>query len=647
MQNKIHTYIKSNINILLLLLIIITGTIVRCYHFFSIPMTHDELSAISRLHYSSFHDLIEKGVKPDGHPAGIQILLYYWTGIFGFNDTTIKLPFIAMGIGVMILAYIIAKKWFNDTSALIITAYIATLQFPIMYSQISRPYISGLFLCLLAIYFWTNYLFNYNKNRKHQLIGFVLAASACSYNHHFSLLFAFIIYTTGLFFLKKKDLIIYLTSGLIILLLYIPHLGIFLYQLNIQGLDWLGVPRNTFIIDHIKYIFHFSKLVYITVTTLVLIGIIHQLKTTLTLTKLQIVALIWFFCSLLIGFYYSIYFRPVLQHSVLIFTFPFLLFFLFSFIKLNSNRFKALSIIIILSVNIYTLIYNRKHFEIFYKQPFNMFSELTSDFLKTHKVSEVTIMLNENPIYLDHYFNHQNPTIEYISTPDISLDSLRKIASTANTKYLICGNLPDEYELALKEYYPYLLFRDYGFTYEYYIFSKSPENQLNDVVYSQVLDFESENKKWIYDKKNIVLFSNRNHVYKMDSTSEWGPTFIISLKDISPSRHHFIDISIEYFGSDVEQGELAFEIKSQDSTIVWRGTAVQNYASGLKAGQWQKAYFSFRLSNQFKHIAEMENCKLTIFYWNNKKKNVLLDNFNIQVREGNEKIYSLVEDFNE
>lgn len=649
MRTNLFMYIKNNINTSLILFILIVGAVLRCYHFFNIPMTHDELSAIYRLDHPTFYELIENGVKQDGHPAGIQVFLYYWTNVFGFKDWVIKLPFILMGLGSIFVAYAIAKKWFNSTSALIIAAFISSLQFPIMYSQIARPYISGMFFCLLMVYFWTNYLFHGKNSSKTSLIGFILSASVCSYNHHFSLLFAFIIYTTGLFFLKRKTVIPYIISGFAILVLYIPHLEIFFYQLNVQGLDWLGTPRNSFILDHIKYIFHFSNLVYACVGILFIGGIVNQFQTKTPLRALQIISICWFFCSLLIGFFYSIYIKPVLQHSVLIFSFPFLLFFLFSFIQTDNKWFKTISVVVVLAVNIFSLIYSRKHYEIFYQQPFNVFSEKTKDFLKTHRPEDVSVFLSENPKYIDHYFKKDNPGILYVSTPNVSLDSLRTVASAANTNYLICGNLPAEYVLALKENYPYVISKTFGFTHEYYILSKKTtkeETTINEILFDQSLTFEQANTSWNYVGKTDLL-ANKVSVYKMDSTMEWGPYFQIPLMQISKSRHHFIDVSIEYLSEEIGDGLIAFELKKNDSMLVWQGTKVKHFYTALKKDSWQKAYFSFRLTNQFKHIEEMENCTLTVFYWNIDKRNLLLDNFSVRVREGNPKVYSLVEDFQE
>ena len=139
----------------ILLLIIFVAAIVRFYRFTDIPFMHDEFSAVFRTNFLSFQELIEKGVKPDGHPAGIQVFLFYWIKIFGSTEWVVKLPFTVMGIFAILLVYLVAKKWYNETVGLISAAFIASIQYTVMYSQIARPYISGLFFSLLMVHYWS------------------------------------------------------------------------------------------------------------------------------------------------------------------------------------------------------------------------------------------------------------------------------------------------------------------------------------------------------------------------------------------------------------------------------------------------------------------------------------------------------------
>ena len=70
---------KSN-NRLILYLILLLAAVLRFYHYREIPLTHDELSALTRVAFSSFSELIEKVVR--GCRVGGQTSLYHFRVAF-------------------------------------------------------------------------------------------------------------------------------------------------------------------------------------------------------------------------------------------------------------------------------------------------------------------------------------------------------------------------------------------------------------------------------------------------------------------------------------------------------------------------------------------------------------------------------------
>lgn len=633
-------------DLFILLFIVAVGGILRFFDFSNIPMTHDELSAYYRLNFNSFKELIEFGVMEDGHPAGVQVFLVYWSKIFGTGDMIIKLPFLLLGMGSILLAYKLALSWFNSTTALIVAAYVSSLQFAVMYSQIARPYIFGLFFCLLMVLFWTRLVFGTKGKSIAVLIGFVLSASVCSYTHHFSLLFMAMVSATGLLYVPKEGRIRYILALLAILILYIPHLGIFFHQLGIGGLGWLGVPSNTFLVDYVKYIFHFSIFMYGAVFLLFIIGIVTADKRIWPLSKFQYISIIWFVVPPVIGFLYSKFVSPVVQYSVLIFSFPFLLFFIFSFYKQLSLWFKLSLVVFILLVNILTLVDSRQHYEVFYKQPFKEYATNTADFLAKHEKEDVRIIFQDNPVYINHYFSKINPGTEFVSLyeKELSPSEFRRIIMESDSDYLICGALPLVYLPIVEEYFPKLLVKDFGFTYEYYIFSREEclpeENLAYDPVFSSHMDFENEKENWKISMCT-ALDSACHGQCSLDSTLEWGPKFEHALGDITTSRYEIIDIALDFRAGN--QGQIVCEIWKDSELLFWRSAQLTDFYDSAADREWQKAYLSFRLSSLFKKDKDMRDCTLKVYYWNNAKSNIVLDNFSIQAREGNPYTYALVE----
>ena len=181
---------------ILLGIIMLVAAVLRLWKLGQVPFMHDEFSALLRTRFDNFHDFIQQGVMPDSHPIGVQLFLWGWVKLFGWNEFWVKLPFVLMGIGSVYLIYLIGRQWFNRKVGLFSAAFFAVSQFTIFYSQLARPYSAGLFFVLLMAYFWYKVVFG-TKTTKRDYIGFALSAWACSLMQYFSIAQAGLIFDSG------------------------------------------------------------------------------------------------------------------------------------------------------------------------------------------------------------------------------------------------------------------------------------------------------------------------------------------------------------------------------------------------------------------------------------------------------------------
>ena len=66
-----------------LLPLLIAAAVFRFWNYNEWSLTNDELSALTRLKFDSFSEMLEKGVRTnDMHPMGVQSFLWVWTEIF-------------------------------------------------------------------------------------------------------------------------------------------------------------------------------------------------------------------------------------------------------------------------------------------------------------------------------------------------------------------------------------------------------------------------------------------------------------------------------------------------------------------------------------------------------------------------------------
>ncbi|MBI4647489.1 MAG: glycosyltransferase family 39 protein [Bacteroidia bacterium] len=636
-------------NTTILFFILLVAIALRFFNYFEIPYTHDELSALFRTNYDNFSTLIEKGVKEDGHPAGIQVFLYYWAKLFCTTEWIVKLPFTIFGIISVFLIYLIAKRWFNETVGLISSAFLASIQFTVIYSQIARPYISGLFFSLLMVFYWTKIIQNPDKQFYKNSALFIVSASLCAYNHYFSLLFAAIVGISGLFFIKKHYLIRYLIACLLILILYAPHFNIFIYQLKIGGVEgWLGKPHNDFFLRYIEYIFNFSIISIILAIILFVFGAIKMSLKDINY-KNYILFSIWFIIPFLIGFYYSKYFNAVLQFSVLIFNFPFLFFILYGHIKPQKSITNLILISYILAINTFSLIYDRKHYELFYNSPFrgivtdyqqvkqknnDIVSIIDSD-KKITKYYLSKLKIDSNFIWFDS-FNNEYDFKKFIENESKSHSKL----------YLGCLSFNNPLTVPIiQDYYPKIEWQKNYAGGTTYMFTKEIENG-NDII--DFLNFESDNQKsWnSIDTENYndsISFSEKKS-YLIDNKTEWGPTYSAELEKIITNKNNFIDISLKAKSfNGFNDVILVSSLESNGENIFWGGTSFDKFAlSDSTKDKWSTIHHSMKLSDIY---INYRNILLKIYIWNKGKNTFFIDDFIIKLRQGNPVIYGLNEKF--
>ena len=649
-------FFKNNADNILLICILIIAFILRAYRLSSIPFMHDEFSALLRTQYNSFNELIEKGVMIDGHPPLIQVFLFYWVKIFGFSEAWLKLPFIVSGVVAVYLAYKIATDWFGKTPAVAIASLLAYLQYPIFYSQIIRPYSSGLFLILLFVYFWNKVIFYSDKKRYFNLIGFVISGSLCTYNHHFTLLQVAIIVITGIFYVKRKDLFFYLGAGVAIFLLYLPNISIFKAQLEMKGIGgWLGKPENDFILEYLYYIVNYSLITAVSVFLIFVAGFFIKPFFIIQRKSLIWVSLAWFVIPFLTGFFYSKYINAVLQYSVLIFAFPFLLFGIFGWMKSNNFKFRIITAIILAFVCISTLIFERKHYKIFYNSPYEQIVKeavFESDSLISNNCLVVFSMaIHDTANTSSKIFNYYADKYKKINVINIydadkpeDFKPLQKMLTNYKGNYIYYGYLAgascEAYPL-IQHYFPYICK-----TMNYYggnavIFSKKTTSSGNDYIYNSENSFEGKVSNWSdYNVAFLIdsITSNGKFSYRFDSLSEWGPCFSDTLLQIANKSVNYIDISVDVMPlGNFTNAQLVSSIEQDKLNLLWSSSQFKNFL--MISGKWNTVVHSIKLPDiNLKNT----NPLLNVYIWNCEKQNFLIDNFKVRVRKGNPILYWIV-----
>lgn len=627
--HRIRQFYQENNSLIWLFGITLIGAIARLYGIFDLPFTDDELGVEARLHYTSFSQLIQEGVLCEGHPAGIQVFVWYWSKLFGYSEFALRFPFLILGIACIPLAYKVAKKWFNENVGLFVAAYFAVSQYMIFHSVVARPYIPGLFFALGMLWYWSKIMYDLEYRWKNILLMGVFAA-LCAYTHQFSMLFAFLLALAGLLLVEKKQVWKYLTGCLLALVLYAPHLPILIQQIQLGGVGgpdgWLGKPTSEFFILYPKYLFHFSRYVYVVMAFIIIFYGIKNIASLKFLWKKQLLALLLFLIPLLTAYFYSIYVNPVLQFNILIFSFPFLLFVLFSMIDDKPDLLKKIVLLAMMGSMGYSLCYQRKHYEVINQQWFELSVKKAIACKKTYGEEQVSFMLRMEKPFLNYYERKYHETIDnlvYVEHP-FTDKSFYSLLEQLQSDYVLAGGLSNVQLLMIKEKYPYILYCEKCFTTEILLFSKhpSPEALTFEPLYISQLSFDS---------------------ISFDSTQEYIFIDEFPFLKVHDSRFTMLNVAVEYESSDTNANVyVVLETFYKNHSVEWRAIETKNLTREVNKKQYM--YIPLRYELLFKNSRKMKDVYVKAYLWNpDKTASIQFLNTSISAYKDNEMIYGLVE----
>jgi hypothetical protein len=581
--------------------------------------SNDELSALVRVRFDSFSDLVDKGFYVDGHPGGIQVFLFYWVKLFGMNEWAVRLPFAIGGAAAVYFAIRVFSRWFGHTTGLLTGAFMAFLEFPLLYSQIARPYGAGLLFTMMMTWFWTRLLFD-EKPKAGVAIAYALSAAACMYTHYFSFLFALIVGITGLFFLKRKTMPYYLGAGFAAALLFSPHIYITLNHLSIGGVGlWLAKPEKNWLLTHIWYIFNESTLIILIAGLILLASLFYGFRS-LRLNKFHLFSLIFFIVPFLTGFFYSRLVNPVLQHSVLIFSFPFLIALLFSFAEKLPRRWAGAIVLTVLLAGTADTVVGNRYYS---KQHFGEFrgvAEAIDQWNRQFGEGNITRAVSvNNPWYLDFYFDQakggRTTFSQYDNRGGPQLDSLAGILDTCSTPYFI------------------------------YAWTKQVPFEISDMVLARFpcvvehIDFEGLSEVTLYSKTSlncinekpdtVQIVALKPEIFNLDNL-EYSPGFTSPTPGLlyDPINEKGINLvaSIEVFSDTVDNGAiLVVSLEDENGeTIQWQGARADLFC---RPGFWSKVRLTVPMNY------ELLRSYTKVYFWNPKKNRLQIRNLVITIEK--------------
>ncbi|MEW6468711.1 MAG: glycosyltransferase family 39 protein [Bacteroidota bacterium] len=623
----------KNTENLLLLAILLIAAVLRFWNYSGWSLSNDELSALSRRNFGSLAQLVNEGIRPDFHPGGVQVFLYFWVKVFGDSEASLRFPFVIAGILSAYVLYLLGKRWFNASVGLMAALTLAVLEYPVLYSQLARPYSPGLMFTLLNALLWTRLLFDHRHYRPLYLVlGYSLSTTLCMYTHYFSFLTALITGITGLFFLNSENRNYYFSAGILSLLFFLPHLDISMEQFSRGGVgSWLGKPEPGYFWRFLSYSFNDSVILMVLLGSLLLISLFMFFRQSGSY-RFRLLALAWFLAPFFIGYYYSVYKNPVLQYSILIFSFPFGLLLLYSFWQEGRKPVLLAALGLLAAAGMYSTVIEKKFYS---AKPFATFREIADASIAwdtAYGKKNITTVINcIDHSYINYYFKKASYASDFVflrGDEPKAVGTIQKLVQDCKTPYFAYAWTNNYspyavYEL-IREKYPRVADERKYFNSRITLFAADSAYQ-RPAAWSIQEDFEDSLRLRVSGQ--ALIESGQAHsgnvLCVIDSAHEFACTMEFSVAELFKDSTRYINLSAWLLANEPPGAHLVIEFSNKDGVYEWRPASSDHFQ--FENGKWLRLFMTQKLP-----AGAQPADRVKVYIWNPGKKNLYLDDIRIE-----------------
>jgi len=397
-KNKKSVYI-------ILAVIILAGFFLRFYELGEESIWLDEAYTLQSAAKQDFTSLISSVDRIETNPPFYFMMLHFWVKFFSASEFSIRFLSLLFSVFSIMLIYIIGKEIFNSGVGLLSSLMLASSMLHVLYSQEARGYSLFIFLILASFVFFIKLI---RENKLKYYIPYAILTLLVIYTSYLGFLVVFFQNLAFLFF-NKEHIKKWFGFQFLIGILYLPWLYYFIRDLfKVQtNLAFIALTKYSFppmLANSLLLIFLLPAIVAV----VVLLILFYKLKKfdikLLKKIKFRENLFILFF----IIFYIALFFvMPRLTTSIFytrhyLFMTPFFYLFLAKGITmLRKKNIRAVMVIIILLLNIYSVFH-------YYNASKEQWRDVVYFVEETSKENEIILLDNADCRYVFDYYYKEN-----------------------------------------------------------------------------------------------------------------------------------------------------------------------------------------------------------------------------------------------
>lgn len=612
---------------------------------------------MERTQFNSFGELMDKGVKIDAHPAFVQVLIYSLVKCFGYVTWIIKLPFLLFSLGAIVYAYAFGLRNFSKQSGLFSALFLSFSLIFVFYAPIARMYISGVFFSMaLLFYFFEIFFLREYKWSNYFFLGLFALLSAL--NQHINALFALTVCVSGVLFLKKENYRTFFLTCLLVILAYLPHLKITLYQLGVGGIGreqggWLEAPEFSVLFSFLKVLFGTGKS-YVVLFLALFMAIV--LKGRLIPDKKQVYLFALFLLNFLVVYLYSVFRFPVFQFSVMLFASVALILFVSSLLHFDNPRFFYSAFVILLATLAYKTYFKKDYLHQSVKTVFEYQFERTEHYKKLCGDKNVyPIFFDADDIMKRIYFEKYHTGFDCKISSDSMIANMERahfkrlddsgneedvssiklfseFVANLNSDYLVLSSAMPLHQAIARQYFPYLLenTQTQGINFKLYSRKKEDAGKVVEDDKVNYVSTISEPGVFAYPKIQGLIKMKNGFVMPVDSLNEFPFDARAALNEVCTKEGEVLlvesKVKLTQLKSQVEIC-LSLTDKSTNESYGYNAKAASDFVIAKDSSVTQYSeYF-----NGTSFLKVKDKTLLNCYFWNRGKEKFEIRDFKISV----------------
>lgn len=163
----------------------------------------------------TYGNVIEATINDSGNAIAYNVILMWWTKLFGDTNTSMRMMSLLFGILTVILGYYFCRQLFNERTANIAGLLLCFHPVLVEYGQLARSYVPATFFILLTTYS----IYQVSVSKKHTWLHIPLYVISLNISllFHYVTLYVFIshIFLVAIFHSHKKALVQYAIMAVI------------------------------------------------------------------------------------------------------------------------------------------------------------------------------------------------------------------------------------------------------------------------------------------------------------------------------------------------------------------------------------------------------------------------------------------------